>query len=204
MSGCVCSSIPRAMWSANSWKIPAEAGISRAWRAMPPENGSSLLQTIEALGCGYCGSSSIAMASPYKQPPRNNPKYWSPMVDNPVLQAMRTVRFDTMGANRSYFDFYMGFGYTLSVSQVMLTILLWQLATLARSDARRLRPLIAVIALATAVSGVSCTIRKARSPCRCSTTEPTGNCFCSPGSTGAISDLPLTASAAPTPPGSTR
>lgn len=81
-------------------------------------------------------------------------KYWSPMGDNPVLQAMRTVRFDTMGANRSYFDFYMGFGYTLSVSQVMLAILLWQLATLARTDARRLRPLIAVIALATAVSGV--------------------------------------------------
>jgi hypothetical protein len=48
----------------------------------------------------------------------------------------------------------MGFGYTLSVSQVMLAILLWQLATLARTDARRLRPLIAVIALATAVSGV--------------------------------------------------
>jgi hypothetical protein len=28
-------------------------------------------------------------------------KYWSPMGDNQVLQAMRTVRFDTMGVNRS-------------------------------------------------------------------------------------------------------
>jgi hypothetical protein len=81
-------------------------------------------------------------------------KYWSPMGDNPVLQAMRTVRFNTMGVNRSYFDFYMGFGYSLSVTQVMQAILLWQLATLARTDALRLRPLVAVIALATAVSGV--------------------------------------------------
>jgi hypothetical protein len=81
-------------------------------------------------------------------------KYWSPMGDNPVLQAMRTVRFDTMGANRSYFDFYLGFGYSLSVTQVMQAALLWQLAGLARTDALGARPMIAVIALATAVCGV--------------------------------------------------
>jgi hypothetical protein len=81
-------------------------------------------------------------------------KYWSPMGDNPVLQAMRTVRFDTQGVNRSYLDFYVGFGYSLSVCQVMLTILLWQFATLARTDAVRVRPMIAVIALAIAVGGV--------------------------------------------------
>jgi hypothetical protein len=81
-------------------------------------------------------------------------KYWSPMGDNPVLQAMRTVRFDTMGANRSYFDFYMGFGHSLSVTQVMEAILLWQLAALARTDALAVRPMIAVIALATAACGV--------------------------------------------------
>ena len=50
-------------------------------------------------------------------------KQWSPMGDNPVLQAMKATRFDTMGANRSYFDFYMGFGYSLSVAQVMLAAL---------------------------------------------------------------------------------
>jgi hypothetical protein len=81
-------------------------------------------------------------------------KSWSPMGDNPVLQAMRTVRFDTLGVNRSYFDFYMGFGYSISVSQMMLTILLWQFATLARTDALRVRPMIAVVALAIAVGGL--------------------------------------------------
>jgi len=81
-------------------------------------------------------------------------KYWSPMGDNAVLQAMRSVRFDTMGANRSYFDFYMGFGYSLSVTQVMLAILLWQLAALARTNAPGVRPMIAVIILAVAASSI--------------------------------------------------
>jgi hypothetical protein len=81
-------------------------------------------------------------------------KYWSPMGDNPVLQAMRTVRFDMMGASRSYLDFYMGFGYSLTVTQVMLAILLWQLATLARTNAASVRPMIAVITLAVAACGV--------------------------------------------------
>lgn len=80
--------------------------------------------------------------------------YWSPMGDNLVLQAMRSVRFDTLGANRSYFDFYLGFGYSLSVTQVMLAILLWQLATLARTNALSVRPMLAVIILAVAACAV--------------------------------------------------
>jgi hypothetical protein len=81
-------------------------------------------------------------------------KYWSPMGDNPVLQAMRTVRFNALGVNRSYLDFYLGFGYSISVSQVMLTILLWQFSTLAQTDSRRVRPMIIVVALAIAVGGL--------------------------------------------------
>jgi hypothetical protein len=81
-------------------------------------------------------------------------KYWSPMGDNPVLQAMRTVRFNALGVNRSYLDFYLGFGYSISVSQVMLTVLLWQFSTLAQTDSRRVRPMIIVVALAIAVGGL--------------------------------------------------
>lgn len=80
-------------------------------------------------------------------------KYWSPMGENPVLKAMRDTRFDTMGVSRSYLDFYMGFGYSLSVAELMLAVLLWQLADAARTDALSVRPMIAVIALATAASG---------------------------------------------------
>jgi hypothetical protein len=81
-------------------------------------------------------------------------KYWSPMGDNQVLQAMRTVHFDLAGTSRSYLDFYRGFGYSISVFQVMLAVLLWQLATLARVNAVGMRPMIGVIALATGCCGV--------------------------------------------------
>ena len=79
---------------------------------------------------------------------------WSPMGDNEVLRAMTTVRFDAMGANRSYLDFYMGFGWSISVAMLMQTVLLWQMASLARTDPASVRPMIVVIALATVASGV--------------------------------------------------
>src|SRR6516225_746101 len=59
---------------------------------------------------------------------------WSPMGENDVLKAMMAVRFDTMGANRSYLDFFMGFGWSISVAMVMQTVLLWQIASLARTN----------------------------------------------------------------------
>ena len=79
---------------------------------------------------------------------------WSPMGDNEVLKAMTTVRFDTMGANRSYLDFFMGFGWSLSVAMLLQTVLLWQLASVARTDPARVRPMVAAFAVATVASGV--------------------------------------------------
>jgi hypothetical protein len=79
---------------------------------------------------------------------------WSPMGENEVLKAMTTVRFDTMGANRSYMDFFMGFGWSLSVFMLLQTVLLWQLASLARTDPARVRPMIAVFGLATLAGGL--------------------------------------------------
>ena len=79
---------------------------------------------------------------------------WSPMGDNEVLRAMTAVHFETMGTNRSYLDFYMGFGWYIAVAMVMQTVLLWQMASVARTDPASMRPMIAVIALATVASGV--------------------------------------------------
>ena len=81
-------------------------------------------------------------------------KKWSPMGENEVLKAMETVRFDTMGVNRSYLDFFLGFGWSLSVAMLLQSVLLWQLASLARSNAAQVRPMIAAFALATLASGV--------------------------------------------------
>jgi hypothetical protein len=50
-----------------------------------------------------------------------------------VTVAMQGVHFNAAGENRSYWDFYQGFGYALSVLLVLQAVLLWQLAGLARS-----------------------------------------------------------------------
>lgn len=81
-------------------------------------------------------------------------KHWSPMGENAVFGAMRDTPFQVMGVSRSYLDFYRGFGWSLSVMQLMLALLLWQLGGLARSNARAVRPMIAVIATGMAMIGV--------------------------------------------------
>jgi hypothetical protein len=81
-------------------------------------------------------------------------KKWSPKGGNEVLNTMMTTHFDVMGANRSYLDFFMGFGWSISVAMLLQTVLLWQMASLARTNALRMRPMIAAFALATLASGV--------------------------------------------------
>jgi hypothetical protein len=81
-------------------------------------------------------------------------KKWSPMGDNDVLKAMTSVHFDMMGVSRSYLDFFLGLGWSISVLMLMQTVLLWQLGSLARTRRAEVRPLIAVIALATLGTGI--------------------------------------------------
>lgn len=80
-------------------------------------------------------------------------KKWSPMGENEVLRSMTTVHFDTVGVSRSYLDFFMGFGWSISVAMLLQTVLLWQMSSLARNNAANVRPMIAVFALATLASG---------------------------------------------------
>lgn len=81
-------------------------------------------------------------------------KRWSPMGENEVLNAMSTVRFETMGVSRTYLDFFMGFGWSISVAMLLQSALLWQMASLARTDATQVRPMIAMFALAALASGI--------------------------------------------------
>jgi hypothetical protein len=76
------------------------------------------------------------------------------MGENEVLNAMSTVRFETMGVSRTYLDFFMGFGWSLSVAMLLQSALLWQMASLARTDATQVRPMIAMFALAALASGI--------------------------------------------------
>ena len=50
-----------------------------------------------------------------------------------VTVAMQGVHFDAAGHSRSYWEFYQGFGFAISVLLALQAALLWQLATLARN-----------------------------------------------------------------------
>jgi hypothetical protein len=69
-------------------------------------------------------------------------KSWSPVGDNEAFRVMRSFRFDVEGVSRTYLDFYVGFGFTVSVYQLLQAVLLWQLATIAKTDSIQARPLI--------------------------------------------------------------
>ena len=65
-----------------------------------------------------------------------------------VVAAMKSNQFDVMGATRSYWDFFIGYGLTISVCELVQAVVLWQLAGLAKTDPRRIRPIIAAFLLA--------------------------------------------------------
>jgi len=79
---------------------------------------------------------------------------WSPLGETDVLQAMRSFHFNVGGASRTYLDFYLGFGYFNSVYLLVQAVVLWQLASIAKSDAFRVRPFIGTFLLASIASAV--------------------------------------------------
>ena len=74
--------------------------------------------------------------------------------DLAVIDAMKSDHFPVIGVSRSYWDFYFGFGLVISAMQLVQTVVLWQLATLARTDAARLRPIIAVFCVSLVINAV--------------------------------------------------
>ena len=79
---------------------------------------------------------------------------WSPMGGNPVLDTMGKVHFQVMGVSRSYLDFFMGFGWSLSLGMLLQATLLWFTAVLAERDPKLARPMIAAFAVNCAASVV--------------------------------------------------
>jgi hypothetical protein len=70
-------------------------------------------------------------------------QHWSPPGETEVLRSMGTFRFDALSSNRSYLDFYLGFGYIISLYMFAQGLLLWQLAPLASLPDARVRPMVA-------------------------------------------------------------
>ena len=65
-----------------------------------------------------------------------------------LLTSMKSLKFDAMGSLRTYWDFYFGFGLFLTVNLLLLTVLMWKLAALVKTEPTQARPFIASICAA--------------------------------------------------------
>jgi hypothetical protein len=65
-----------------------------------------------------------------------------------AFAAMTANHFPLMGNMRSYADFYRGLGLCVTIFLTAESVIFWQLGSLARTDARRLRPILATFSIA--------------------------------------------------------
>jgi hypothetical protein len=72
-----------------------------------------------------------------------------------AVQAMKMNQFLLMGHTRSFWDFYRGMGLAATISLTAEAILFWQLGSLAKTDAPRLRPILATFLVAYCVLAVN-------------------------------------------------
>jgi hypothetical protein len=92
---------------------------------------ASILSLLTAAGHTLGGSSS-----------------WSPLGENNTLRNMQSFHMDVFGVSRTYYDFYMGFGHSISIYMLLQAVVLWLLASLAKRDITSVRPFIATFTLA--------------------------------------------------------
>ena len=71
-----------------------------------------------------------------------------------AVTAMQTNRFDAMGVNRSYWDFFMGYGLLTTVKFLVETVVFWQLGSLVKTDGWRIRPVVMTFCLGYLASAV--------------------------------------------------
>jgi hypothetical protein len=66
---------------------------------------------------------------------QNNPDWRA----DAVLDSMRSVHFDALGFNRTYWDFFSAFGFFFSVFLVFAGVLAWQMSSLPAETLARVR-----------------------------------------------------------------
>jgi hypothetical protein len=65
-----------------------------------------------------------------------------------AVEAMKVNQFLFMGSMRSYWEFFRGMGLMVTIFLTAEAVIFWQLSSLAKSDSRRLRPILAMFAIA--------------------------------------------------------
>ena len=71
-----------------------------------------------------------------------------------ALEAMRRARFPIMGFERSYWDFYRGFGFFVSLEFLLFAVIAYQLSVLSRRSARAALPLMVTLEIGCAVTAL--------------------------------------------------
>jgi hypothetical protein len=72
----------------------------------------------------------------------------SPGASQTAFEAMKSNQFLVFGLVRSYADFYRGLGLCITIFLTAEAIVFWQLGGLAKTNAQRLRPILATFLLA--------------------------------------------------------
>ena len=72
-----------------------------------------------------------------------------------AVQAMKINQFLLMGHLRSFWDFYRGLGLGATISLTSESIVFWQLASLAKTEERRLLPILITFTVAYSVLAVN-------------------------------------------------
>ena len=65
-----------------------------------------------------------------------------------VLQTMKATPIHVLGVTRTFWEFYHGMGLGVSISLTAESIVIWQLASLAKTMAPQLRPVLATFLVA--------------------------------------------------------
>jgi len=80
---------------------------------------------------------------------------WTPVNESApaaVVEAMKSVSFDAMGSKRTYWDFYFGFGVSISIYLFVQAAVLWLIATLAKTQPTSVRPFVVTLLVAYAAN----------------------------------------------------
>ncbi|HEV3082397.1 MAG TPA: hypothetical protein VGY66_21615 [Gemmataceae bacterium] len=78
-----------------------------------------------------------------------------PGVAAATVEIMKSNQFVVFGLTRSYFAFFRGLGLAVTIVLTAEAIVFWQLGTLAKTDAVRLRPIMATFLVAYLVFAVN-------------------------------------------------
>jgi hypothetical protein len=65
-----------------------------------------------------------------------------------AVEAMKVNQFLSMGSVRTFWEFYRGMGLAVTIFLTFEAVVFWQLSALAKTDATRLRPVLAAFAIA--------------------------------------------------------